>query len=211
MGWVFTQHSKGGFCLCRPKLPPWNQCLLKTVLREKQNRKESSFKTERKEENIARFLGMFTAPSNVPWLVGTPNLKDDLSYIVFFLPEICKMFAMQLRSIICRYFWSISVDSQPRPRDFFLTLGAEDTCPWILPFKKLPPMRLPFTNLGSQGLHLGTTRPSAGLSQLPKIVPHYTPQGLAGINSSLKETTSSEMFMTLLWVVAFMWPQEVTK
>lgn len=52
-----------------------------------------------------------------------------------------------------------------------------------------------------QGLQLGTTRPSAGLSQLPKIVPHYTPQGLAGI------TVASRKLHQLkgLWLYCAWW------
>lgn len=60
------------------------------------------------------------------------------------------------------------------------TLGVEDTCCWILSFKQLPE-ELPHTSLWPPGLHLGTTRPSAALSQLPEITSHYPPPGLAGI------------------------------
>lgn len=74
-----------------------------------------------------------------------------------------------------------------RDLEIYSTPGAEVTCPWLLLFKQLPPMWLPFTNFGPQGLQLGTTRPSAGLSQLPKIVPHYTPQGLADITAASRK------------------------
>lgn len=50
--WAEFSHStpKEVFVSAAPKLPPWNQCLLKTVLWEKKRRKESFWKAERRGE-----------------------------------------------------------------------------------------------------------------------------------------------------------------
>lgn len=70
--WGEFSHStpKEVFCLCRPKLPPWNRCLLKTALREKQKRKESFLKAERRGENIAGFLSDVYSPFKCPLTGG---------------------------------------------------------------------------------------------------------------------------------------------
>lgn len=84
--WGEFSHStpKEVFVSAGPKLPPWNRCLL----REKQKRKESSLKTERRGGKYSSvFLVMFTAPSNVPWLVGKPSnchLKDCFLFLSHF-------------------------------------------------------------------------------------------------------------------------------
>lgn len=199
MGWVFTQHSKGGFCLCVPKLPPWNQCLLKTALREKHERKESFLKTERRGENTAGFSVMFTAPSNVSWLVGKPSnsdLNDSLFCFFYFISpysapvhqKFWKLFASQLRSFIFRYFCSTSADSKPRPRDLFHS-GSWSHLPLDIAVWKAS------TN--------ATARPSAGdhktfnwafaASQNSPTL--YAPRP-GWHRSSLKETTLTERFMS---------------
>lgn len=213
---VFTQHSKGGFCLGRPKLPPWNQCLLKTALREKQRRKESFLKAERRGRHIAGFLVMFTAPSNVPWLVGKStncNLKDSLfsfltSLSVFFHQCAKKSVkCLQCKSNHMGIFVPCQL-IQTRLRGWIHS-GSWSHLPSDIAVQKAA------TNATT--IHqLGTARPSAGdhkafswafaASQNSPTL--YAPRP-GWHHRSLKETASSERLLALLWVLACRWLQEV--
>lgn len=101
------------------------------LLREKQRRKESSLKAERRGENIAECLVMFTAPSNVQWLVGKPSnysCKDGFVVFLYFSHHILSQpHQKSVKGLPCysnegasyRYFYFTSVDLKPRPRDLF--------------------------------------------------------------------------------------------
>lgn len=146
---------------------------------------------------------MFTAPSNVPWLVGKHNNYKLKCFIYLMdLFHQCVKESVKCLQLYVFFFLPRQLIQNPEA-EIYSSPGAEVTCPWLLPLKKLPPMRLPFTGLWPRGLQLGTTRPSAGLSQLPKIVPHYTPQGLAGSAAASRKLHRVKG----LWLYCEQWPK----
>lgn len=144
----------------------------------KAREKGDLLKSRKERRKYSRVLSDVYSPFNSPLTGG----KDGLFCYFILLPQLesnLQRHGSHLDIfILCLWNWKLKIYS---------TLGAEVTCPWLLLFKQPPPMRLPFTNWGPQGLQLGTARPSAGLLQLPKIVPHYTPQGLAGITAASRK------------------------